>query len=418
MSTVTVTRRSLHAVLLFLALWLALWLAWGAPAPTAAARPAPPPDTATPTWTPAPTQTARVIVVIATDAPTATSTPSPTPSPTPVLQSGAGGGAGSVCQAGEWAVPIPLPVIGGTACVPGKGFIGWIFGQAAGLFTGAVDAIVTGFQDVLTKDPNITDWADAKDLFTFCWGLGLGMAGTFYAVAGLYWIRNSGRRDFEPMVPLQDAILGGAWVGGLPWLVPQWLGWCNDLAYQINHHVGVLAMTGLDRLLSDMMRSLAGQPGYAVVDVLVSFLMFLFALLIGLVRFVGLYGMVWLYCVGPMALSTWIVPPLRGVAYRWLAAFASITLWGSGWAVAFKVFNAVGLDLPRSSPYFDSPLMIALAALSGLIFMAFVPRLVDLLIGTGIAAASGAYVLFEGVIGGVVGAVTAALTQKAKGKGI
>jgi len=45
------------------------------------------------------------------------------------------------------------------------------------------------------------------------------------------------------------------------------------------------------------------------------------------------------------------------------------------------------------------------------------PRLVDMLIGTGIAGVSGAYALTEGIIGGLVGGATAALSRGKKGAG-
>lgn len=379
---------------------LALWFCVAAGVTAAASKPAP---TATPypTYTPYPSPTVA--------APTTT----PTATPTPVLQSGPGGGPGSVCKQGEFAFPVPLPFITGTFCLPASSFLGFLVRQVAALFVSAVGVVLSPFRDVLTTEPRIDQWLDGADLFHYAYGLGWGIAGAFWTLAGLHWLSNASRRDFEPLMSIKEAILGGLFMGAMPFYVPILFGTGSWLVSQIEGHVGTLQMSALSRLISDMLGAV-NSPGEALVDLFVVLLMVIFGFLVGLVRLIAVYGLAWLYIVGPMAMATWIYPPTRAIATRWFAAFCSIILWAPGWAISLQVIAVVYLGLPESDALWKNPVLTALSGLSALVLLFVTPRLVDMLIGTGIAAVSGAYALTEGLIGGVVGGATAAAGRRAR----
>ena len=357
-----------------------------------------PTDTAT--ATPAPTQTARVEIVVAT----ATPTPSPSPSPTPVLVNGPGGTPGNPCVAGDFAQAIPLPVIGGTICLPTSAFLGQVVTALANFLVGAVGLVMSPFTNALTIEPRIDRSLDGSDLWHYAYGLGLGIAASFYVLAGLHYLRNATRKDFEPFFSLQDAVLGGLYVGGMPFWLPILFGTGQWLTDQIKGHVGTLAMSSLGRVFSDLVRALTGDVGMAIVDLFTGILLFVFGLLVGLIRLIGVYGLGWLYIVSAMAMATWIYPPTRGIAVRWFAAFCAVLLWPAGWAVSLQVIAIVWLWLPTSDPAWNNPLMQALSAVSALVLLFVTPRLVDMLIGTGIAGVSGAYTLTSGIVGGLIAA--------------
>jgi len=315
------------------------------------------------------------------------------------------------CAEGEFALPIPLPVIGGTVCVPTTSFVGDVLNTLAGFLVGAVGAVMSPFTNALTIEPRIDKSLIGSDLWWYAYGLGAGIAGSFYALAGLHYLRNATRKDFEPFFTLQDAVLGGLFVGGMPIWMPILFNTGQLLTDKIKHHVGqALAMGALGRVFGDLVKALTGDPGMAIVDLFTGILMFVFGLLVGLIRLVGVYGLGWLYVVSAMAMATWIYPPTRGIAVRWFQAFCAILLWSAGWAVALQVIAAIWLWLPTSDSAWDNPLMQAISAVSALVLLFVTPRLVDMLIGTGIAGVSGAYALTEGIIG-------AAVVAASRGKG-
>jgi len=337
----------------------------------------------------------------------------------PVLATGAGGpkNPGNPCGEGEFALPVPLPVIGGTVCVPTTSFIGDVLSALANLLVGAVSTVMSPFTNALTIEPRIDTSLVGADLFHYAYGLGIGIAGSFYVLAGLHYLRNATRKDFEPFFTLQDAVLGGLYMGGMPLWTPILFNTGQWLTDRIKNHVGALAMASLGRVFSDLVKAIGGNAGLAIVDLFTGVLMFVFGLLVGLIRLIGVYGLGWLYIVGVMAMATWIYPVTRGIATRWFAAFCAILLWPVGWAVALQIIAVVWLWLPTSDPAWDNPLMQALSAVSALVLLFVTPRLVDMLIGTGIAGVSGAYALTEGIIGGLVGGATAALSRGRKGAG-
>ena len=110
--------------------------------------------------------------------------------------------------------------------------------------------------------------------------------------------------------------------------------------------------------------------------------------------------------------------PTREITRRWAAAFAAVTLWGSGFAIALKTIEIVALDLPQSDPAYKNPIVVALTGLAGMIFLFGVPHFVDAIIGAVTAVASGAYVMAEGVVGGAIGGATAAWQKSNKIKGL
>jgi len=329
----------------------------------------------------------------------------------PVLAVGAGGpkNPNNPCGEGDFALPIPLPLIGGTVCVPTTSFIGDLLNTLAGFLVGAVGAVMSPFTNALTIEPRLDKSFEGSDLWWYAYGLGLGIAGTFYCLAGLHYLRNASRRDFEPLFGLQDAILGGLYIGGMPLWMPILFNTGQWLTDRIKNHVGqAVAMGALGRVISDLVKALTGDPGMAIVDLFTGLLMFVFGLLVGLIRLVGVYGLGWLYIVSAIAMATWIYPPTRGIAVRWFQAFTAILLWPAGWAVSLQVIAAVWLWLPKSDPHhaWDNPLMQAISAVSALVLLFVTPRLVDMLIGTGISAVSGAYALTEGIIGAAVAAAS------------
>ncbi len=337
----------------------------------------------------------------------------------PVLATGTGGPSvpGNPCAEGEFALSIPLPVIGGTICVPTTSFIGDVVTGLANLLVGAVGTVMSPFTNALTIEPRIDTSLVGADLFHYAYGLGIGIAGSFYVLAGLHYLRNATRKDFEPFFSLQDAVLGGLYMGGMPLWTPILFTTGQWLTDRIKNHVGALALASLGRVFSDLVKAIAGSPGMAIVDLFTGVLMFVFGLLVGLIRLIGVYGLGWLYIVGVMAMATWIYPVTRGIATRWFAAFCAILLWPVGWAVALQIIAVVWLWLPTSDPAWNNPLMQALSAVSALVLLFVTPRLVDMLIGTGIAGVSGAYALTEGIIGGLVGGATAALSRGKRGAG-
>lgn len=337
----------------------------------------------------------------------------------PVLATGAGGPSapGNPCGDGEFALAIPLPVIGGTVCIPTMSFIGDVVTGLANLLVGAVGTVMSPFTNALTIEPRIDTSLVGADLFHYAYGLGIGIAGSFYVLAGLHYLRNATRKDFEPFFTLQDAVLGGLYMGGMPLWTPILFTTGQWLTDRIKNHVGALALASLGRVFSDLVKAIGGNAGLAIVDLFTGVLMFVFGLLVGLIRLIGVYGLGWLYIVGVMAMATWIYPVTRGIATRWFAAFCAILLWPVGWAVALQIIAVVWLWLPTSDPAWDNPLMQALSAVSALVLLFVTPRLVDMLIGTGIAGVSGAYALTEGIIGGLVGEATAALSRGKRGAG-
>lgn len=335
----------------------------------------------------------------------------------PALVLGPGGpkAPDNPCNEGEFALPIPLPVVGGTVCVPTTSFIGDILSSLASLLVGAVGTVMSPFVNSLTVEPRIDRSVGGSDLWRYAYGLGLGIAASFYTLAGLHYLRNATRRDFEPFFTLQDAVIGGLFVAGQPLWMSVVFGTGQWLTDRIKGHVGQVAMSALGKVFSDLVLALTGNPAMAIVDVLTGVLMFIFGFLVGLIRLVGVYGLGWLYIVSAMAMATWIYPPTRGIAVRWFQAFCAVLLWPAGWAVSLQVIAVVWLWLPTSDAAWNNPLLEALSSVGALVLLFVTPRLVDMLIGTGIAGVSGAYTLSEGVIGGLIGAAAAKASAGKKG---
>lgn len=328
----------------------------------------------------------------------------------PLLAVGPGGDPGNPCHAGDFAVPIPLPVIGGTVCVPTGSFIGHVLGIVVGLFTAGLGAITKPFTDLLTTVPDITSWPDAAEFFNYMLGVGLGIWGAFIALAALHHYR---RQIFTtaggsaPLLGVDDAVIGAMLIGALFFLTQQAVGTANWLSLQITNHVGSLGAAAFGRLIGDVGTSFTDLPTLPA-DFVVGVAMLIVALLVALVRLVGDFAEIWLYVIGPVAMALWVYPPTRPIATRWMAAFGSVLLWGAGFAAGLKAIVIVNLDLVASDKAYQASVVELIVGLGGMVFLFAVPRFVDALVGAVTAAASGAYGLANGVVGGTVGGAVSA----------
>src|SRR5207244_1439903 len=135
-----------------------------------------------------------------------------------------------------FALAIPLPFVTGTLCLPFGGFVSSILQGVTSIFTAALGIVTAPFTRMLTRTPDVTQWSEASDFFTYLWVIGGSIYGGFLVLAALHHYKRQvwGGAVGGPFLSLADAVTGALLLGALPWGIGQWLGLVNGLAADIN----------------------------------------------------------------------------------------------------------------------------------------------------------------------------------------
>lgn len=359
---------------------LVLGLALVAPTHT----PTPPPTaTPSPTYTPAPTQTARVLVVtqtvtLPTDTPPATGAYSGT---VPLSSDNQGPGWGfGLLGTLHW-----FDFFGSLA----SGLVGWVIG--------AINGIVNAVTGILTAVVRVDEWPGLAGFFDFLLTVGGGIAAALCVLGTLRYYRSllpgGGSLDGAAgLAMLTRTLETAALLLGLGWGIGQLL----DLLQALSDAVASYTTIDGAALLTGMLTVFTG-PALNAINALVGLVAGVVYALVVLVKLGSVATLAWLLVVSPLCASTWTIGP--AIMAAWLRSFVCVGLWGAGWGVWLKVATLVLVDY--SIPSVLKPFLVLALLLMGY----GVPHLVDGLFQTGMARASGAFRIANGVATALVSAV-------------
>jgi len=363
---------------------------------------APPPPTHTPTATAVPTQTPRPTYTpqaTYTPAPSATERPTYTvvPSPSPIPQGVSPSDPHKYCTGLlGWC-----PDISGLFDAAGGAVVGWLFG--------GVNALIRSVADLLAGVVRVDQWPSISGFFAFMLKIGGGIAFGLTILGAVLYQRSllpggNPREGALGLGILQRTLETAVLLGGLGWGIGQLFTIASKLVQQTNAYSGVVAVDALISLVKVFAD--AGAVFNPINDVM-GVVAFVVYLLIILVKFASVAALAWLVVVAPLVMGTW--PLGSSIAARWLSSLTSVLLWGVGWAVWLMLAEAVLTDWTMP-PLLKPFLVVAL-----LLFGYGVPRMVDALLGAGMARLSGASMATDFAIGAAAGAASGAIGPRLQG---